>query len=276
MSLPGFEELESAHVDHEALVSLLRERRYEEALELLYRERELHPDDAAITRSIRHLKEHLTMRYGRELGSFDAVPVAVVPEEMRAKLSMQDRHVLRLIDGLATYGDIVVGSQLGRYETCRALTLLLRRGAVVTRKPSGMHPAVRPPEPEPPPTRRSHRPEPAPASSTEERHTPEPPTPVIPQPPTRGAAAEPRPHLAASSPQPNTRDSAPPSSLAALSTGRAARPEPDPYAALFRGATEAYMRRDYDAAQRIFEECSRQRPSDQRAAYNLRKLRERR
>jgi TolA-binding protein len=50
---------------------------------------------------------------------------------------------------------------------------------------------------------------------------------------------------------------------------------PDPYTRLFEDATKAYLRRDYDRAERLFAECVTQRPGDRRAEYNLRKLKER-
>lgn len=231
--LPALDELHHGISDREAFERLLREKRFEEALEFLYKERERAPEDASITRGIRALKDHLTARYGRELGSLDQVPVVLAPPEERRLLPAEKRDLLRLVDGIATFGDVLISSRFGRFETCRLLALMLKRGVIGVR-PHSAEPTVLDP-------RELARPAPTP--------------PVAEPPSTTRPVVDEHPPAPASAPPPASHT--------------------DPYAELFASATEAYLRRDYDEALRLFEECVRQRPQDRRAEYNLRKLKER-
>jgi hypothetical protein len=246
---PDLEDVGATEVDREVLVGLLRDKRYEEALVFLYRERERRPEDASLTRGIHAIKDHLTAAYARQLGSLDQTPRVVALEGLHT-LSSEQRQVLRLLDGLATYGDILRSSRLGRFETYRLLALLAKDGRIAVRATSvaGM-PAVRPPMPTLPsetgaPTLR--------ASSA-----------VVSAPPV----AEPAPLT----PPPPSITLMPPS----VAPNSAAAATADPYTRLFEDATRAYLRRDYDEAERLFERCAAQRPGDRRAEYNLRKLKER-
>lgn len=165
LSSEALGDAESAAVDRAALEALLHDKRYEEALALLYRARDRTPQDPALSRSIRALKEHLVLCFSRELGSLDRIPVLVASDEALAKIAPEQRQVLRLIDGLATFGDVLVSSRLGRFETYRLLASMLKRGTITVRSPSVTMDAVRadaappttaPPSPrfeDPPPTR---------------------------------------------------------------------------------------------------------------------------
>lgn len=137
-----------AAIDRAALERLLEEKRFEEALDLLYAQREISPDDAAVSRGIRAIKEHLILRYGRLLGSLDRVPVRERVREWAA-LPAEQRHVLRLVDGLASFGDVIHASHLGRFETYRLLCDMLEAGVLSARAPSVRMPVVRPPPLEP-------------------------------------------------------------------------------------------------------------------------------
>ena len=248
-SLPliGLDDLDAAAVNRGELVRLLREKRYEEALLFLYKERDRVPQDTSLTRGIHALKDHLTTRYARELGSLDLAPHVLASEEDQRRLAPEHREVIRLIDGIATYGDILVSSRLGRFETYRILALMLKRGAIAV--------------PLPPPSYR------APVETT-----------------MRGLPAAPLAHDIESSPPTPRAGTVPPRPVATPSPPSVRTPAAppvsprapvDPYVELFERATSAYLRRDYDEATHLFEECVARRPGDRRAEHNLRRLKER-
>jgi len=158
--------------DREALEQAIRDERYEEALDLLYRDRALVPGDPAISRSIRVLEEELMLRYGHEIGDLDRIPMPV-RRASPADLTLEQQQVLRLVDGLATFGDVLQSSDLGRYETYRALALMLERGLIGARAPSFTTPlsllqASRLPPPAGPRPRANVEPPPPPAPPEDE------------------------------------------------------------------------------------------------------------
>lgn len=230
-------------VDRPALERLLAERRYEDALLLLYRERSKTPEDPAITRGIRMLKEHLTVRFARELGSLDRIPVLLAGSEQLARATAEQRQVLRLIDGLATLGDVLQSSRLGRFETYRLLATMLQRGVISTRAPSIFMPAVRPPERAP-----SQRP--PPPSEPPSTHKSPSSSPISAEPTTTPRASVP-PHSGLLATEPAT----------------------DEYELLFSHATEAYLSGDHGSAMALYEQCHSQRPDDGRVRNNLERLR---
>jgi hypothetical protein len=188
------------------------------------------------------LKEHLTVRYARELGSLDRIPVLVAGADQLARATAEQRQVLRLVDGLATLGDVMRSSRLGRFETYRLLASMLERGLIRTRAPSLFMPAVRLPEP---------------AAKV----------------PSEPPATQPSPVSAPFSAPPvtTTRATAPPPQSGALPV----EPATDEYELLFGRATEAYLSREHDTAIRLYEQCLAQRPSDGRVVNNLGRLRKR-
>lgn len=240
----------------EAMERLLRDKRYEEALQVLYKERERAPQDSSISRGIRVLKEQLVVYYGRELGSLDRVPVLVASEEVLSRLAPEQREVLRLLDGVATFGDVLGSSRFGRFETYRLLATLLKRGSITVRSPSVTMPAVR--ESAPPPARRAA----------------EEPTPITR--PSSGASSLGRYMYVAEESADDTTPPAP----APLSQASAPSFYPPPsrsdgdFDRIFGQATEAYLCKDHAEAIRLYEECLAVRPGDARAEHNLRKLRQ--
>ncbi len=104
-----------------AIVHAVRERRYEDALELLQRAHDEHPRQAEITASIHAIKSHLQQRYLRMLGGGTRVLRA---SDAAAERDVDEHIVLRLIDDRSTIDDIVRGSSLGRFRTLRALVSL--------------------------------------------------------------------------------------------------------------------------------------------------------
>jgi hypothetical protein len=114
------------------LEQLLAERRYEEALELLYAARQKAPDAADISRGIQLIKQRLIKRYLHQIGTLDQVPtVALTPAQLDSGAVSDDEHeLIRLADGIASFGDIARETRFGRFETYRLLASLLGRGVL--------------------------------------------------------------------------------------------------------------------------------------------------
>ncbi len=140
-------------VDTARLSRLLKERSYEEALALLYAAREDNPDDASVSRGIQLLKDRLILRYARQLGSLDQVPGRVVSDDSLATLSPESREVLRLVDGISSYGDVAQACSLGRFAAYRALAHAVAKGLIVSTPdaPAPVPPAGRTSSVPPPP-----------------------------------------------------------------------------------------------------------------------------
>lgn len=113
------------------IVRLVRDKRYEDALEALYRAREANRDDAAVARSIRHIKTHLQRRYLRSI-DLDAIPRLLdeSPDDGDGAI------VAGWIDGIGTYDDILQVSPLGRFRTLRALHRMLEDGMLDSVQPT--------------------------------------------------------------------------------------------------------------------------------------------
>jgi len=117
-------------LDRSRLTRLLKERRYEDALEMLLKARSQSPDDPTISRSVRLLKDKLTIKYSEAVGSLDHVAQCTIPDAALSSLtlSFEERGVLALVDGIATFGDIVDASPHGKFATYRALATFLEKG----------------------------------------------------------------------------------------------------------------------------------------------------
>src|SRR5262249_6415 len=64
---------------------LLQEKRYEEALRLLYLARARKPDDTGIARGIQLLRERLILAYSAELGNQDIVPLLAIGVDVASR-----------------------------------------------------------------------------------------------------------------------------------------------------------------------------------------------
>lgn len=119
-------------------VELIRERRLEEALALLYTAHGEAPKDQAISRSINVIKQKLTREYRAEIGDLGMIPHLTVDEALIDELDMLDeeREVLRLVDGIVALDDVVQTAGLGALQIYRVLAQLLRRNLIVMRPPS--------------------------------------------------------------------------------------------------------------------------------------------
>ncbi len=100
------------------VVTLVREKRYEEALELLQRARFERPTDAAVLKSIAHLEMHLERRRMRILGGPDAILA------LRSDVVGDEGTLAGLIDGHRTVAHILATTRLPRLEALRELVAL--------------------------------------------------------------------------------------------------------------------------------------------------------
>lgn len=109
------------------LEHLLEGKRYEEALDLLLRARLQSPEDPAISRGIRLLKDRLLLGYVRSLGDLAQVPVR---RETEAPVVDPAASIYALVDGIASVEDILQISPFGRFESYRVLAVLLKNGVI--------------------------------------------------------------------------------------------------------------------------------------------------
>ncbi len=113
---------------HARVLTLIERKDYEAALIMLSQGRQRFPDDRAISRSIRAIKAHLERRYLRRLGSLDRVPALV--DRPSEKASRDHEDVARWVDGVATLGDVLEVTNLGRFRTLRALDQMRSAGRI--------------------------------------------------------------------------------------------------------------------------------------------------
>jgi len=122
-------------LDDESLqrsVELVRERRFEEALTVLYAARASFPRHAGISRSIQAVKQRLVREYRMEVGDLGAIPaVRLEPQALGAvALSDDEAEILGLLDGIVTFEDVIQSSTLGVLHSLRVLAQLLRRNVI--------------------------------------------------------------------------------------------------------------------------------------------------
>lgn len=119
-------------------VELIRERRLEEALALLYTAHGEAPKDQAISRSINVIKQKLTREYRAEIGNdLGQIPHLTVDEALIEELELSDdeREVLRLVDGIVALDDVVQAAGFAPLQIYRALAQVLRRNLIVLKPP---------------------------------------------------------------------------------------------------------------------------------------------
>jgi hypothetical protein len=103
---------------------LLRERRYEDALAMLYRARADSPDSAELQKSIDQIKEFLIGAYAKRLGGLDQIAQQIPVNTVR---SPDVVLVSRYIDGNSTIGDIAQMCPLGQLRTLQVLVGLYKK-----------------------------------------------------------------------------------------------------------------------------------------------------
>jgi tetratricopeptide (TPR) repeat protein len=147
---------------------LLRERRYEEALAVLYRARAAAPDSTELQKSIDQIKEFLIGAYAKRLGGLDQIAQQI---PVNAARSPDVVLVSRYIDGSSTFGDIAQMCPLGQLRTLQVLVGLYRKpdaappSSELARARSGVH-AIEPPVSEPSPLADNPPSDDAPAPNT--------------------------------------------------------------------------------------------------------------
>lgn len=115
--------------DRAQFIELLRGKQYEEALEALYKMHQAVPDNASVSRGIQVVKEKLLAEYLERIGNLDMVVAPSGAPGVRP--SSDEVEVMRLTDGIASLGDVLSSSRLGRFATARTLCGLIDRGALV-------------------------------------------------------------------------------------------------------------------------------------------------
>jgi hypothetical protein len=142
------------------VVGLVRDKRYEEALAVLYRARAESPSDREIQKSIGQIKEFLIGAYAKRLGGLDQV---ARPIPLSAVRSPDALLLARYIDGTSTFGDVAQICALGQLRTLQVLVALYSGNEPARRMdavpPSGLRtpgraaggPGSEPPPPTPEP-----------------------------------------------------------------------------------------------------------------------------
>ncbi len=136
--------------DKNRFLAMLRDRKFEEALDVLYRVREAAPTNASVSRSIQVLKDKLLSDYLATIGPLDLVPrkTDAAPGLLAADLpTPADNTILRLVDGIATAEDILASSSAGPFSSSRALARLVEKGILAMGGPAAALPARPVPEP---------------------------------------------------------------------------------------------------------------------------------
>lgn len=114
---PTSESSKAFPVGGTAIVHLVRDRRYEEALARLHLLAADHPHDRSVHASIRAISDRLITVYAGALGGMDAI---LAPGRSIGSTD-SERTVVALVDGARTVGDVARASPLGRLETLRIL-----------------------------------------------------------------------------------------------------------------------------------------------------------
>jgi len=121
---------------------LLRERRYEEALAMLYRARADSPDSAELQKSIDQIKEFLIGAYAKRLGGLDQIAQQI---PVSAARSPDVVLISRYIDGNSTFADIAQMCPLGQLRTLQVLVGLYKKpdaapaSSELEQRRSGLH-----------------------------------------------------------------------------------------------------------------------------------------
>jgi tetratricopeptide (TPR) repeat protein len=103
---------------------LMREKRYEEALALLYRARSESPSNAELQKSIDQIKEFLIGAYAKRLGGLDRIAESIAPTSGRSPDMVL---ISRYVDGTSTFGDVARMCPLGQLRTLQVLVSMYPR-----------------------------------------------------------------------------------------------------------------------------------------------------
>lgn len=100
---------------------LLRERRFEDALAVLYKAKAAAPSDAEIQTAIDQLKDFLVTNCAKQLGGLDKVAPPLPRQAPKTPATMM---LAQYIDGRTTFGDIAQVCPLGQLRTLQVLVEL--------------------------------------------------------------------------------------------------------------------------------------------------------
>lgn len=225
------------------VLRLVRERRYEEALSLLYAARAETPGDVELSASIRQIKEFLIGAYARRLGGLDRV---AGPIPASAGRSPDALLVARYVDGASTFEDISRTCPLGRVRTLEVLVELYL----------GLEPPASPSQEHAPSQLRKVEPVAEPAAAPSDAVVETQRARVDP-----GVVVQSRPPRVEPAPPPPL----PPVPASAAETVDTAFRE------AFARGTAAFVQRRFSDAVDAFRECERLRPGDAAAATMLRR-----
>ncbi len=255
------------------VVRLVRDRRYEEALSVLYAARAESPNDKDLQTSIQQIKEFLVGSYAKRLGGLDRV---AGPIPVTAARSPDALLVARYVDGTSTFDDISRTCPLGRVRTLQVLVELYRSGepvaAAIAETPSLKavleEQAKRVPAPSPEPPRVT------PVASLVPTLTDDAPPRVVLWPASNEQKSPSGPHDA----DEPSRDSGI-MAIEAMPAAQRFTPVPPalddptlaPYRDAFARGTRAFVKRQFDDAAEAFRECEKIRPGDVAAATMLRR-----
>jgi hypothetical protein len=106
---------------HEDVAVLLRERRFDDALALLYKAKAATPADTEIQTAIDQLKDFLITNCAKQLGGLDKVAPPLPRQAPKTPAAMM---LAQYIDGRATIGDIAQVCPLGQLRTLQTLVEL--------------------------------------------------------------------------------------------------------------------------------------------------------
>ncbi len=230
------EESANAALVRADVLVLLREKRYEEALAVLYRARADSPASSELQKSIDQIKEFLIGAYAKRLGGLDQV-AQVLP--VSSGRSPDVVLISRYVDGSSTFGDIAQMCPLGRLRTLQVLVDLYPKAESRESRPelegprSGLHTLGALPQTLP----------------VED--------------------VEPAPETARS-------PSSMPERVVVIPVSIGAPPPPESaqdreYRELFGRGTVAFVQKRFDDAVEAFQACDRLRPGDQAASVMLRR-----
>ncbi|WP_242515318.1 TRP-like protein [Sorangium cellulosum] len=238
------------------VVRLVREKRYEEALAVLYQARSESPGDRELQASIERIKEFLAGAYAKRLGGLDKV---AGPIPMSAGRSPDALLVARYVDGSSTFDDIAQMCPLGRLRTLQVLVGLYTGREVASPFSERTSPTV------------GERTSPSVSERTSpaiSEMTPAPVRRAFDTMPEAGADMAP-PTMPARGVQRRPQEPPPDSKPFTLPVAESA--EDRRYREAFARGTAAFVQRRYAEAIEAFEACARMRPGDAGASVMLRR-----
>lgn len=230
-----------------AVLRLVRERRYEEALGVLYAARAESPKDKELSASIQQIKEFLAGAYAKRLGGLDRI---AGPIPLSAGRSPDAMLVARYIDGSSTFDDISRTCPLGRLRTLEVLVELYSARHEDAPESELVVSKLQRAEAAAAPSPSAAETEPAPTTQRARVAV------VVPAAPVRVETVGPP----SSAPERANDAPAPPSS-----------PEDIAFREAFARGTAAFVQRRFDDAADAFRECERLRPDDVGARTMLRR-----